>query len=352
MLSSFLRHVFVVGVVAAAAGGCGGEDLLGSDESEVSGERTWKLPTEVLAAGRLVRNDYDAAPLWRGPSACAGRLRDGTRDLGVYLRDRYAAIDTVGGYACRRNTADTARMSVHGTGRALDLMIPKRGGNADSVRGDVIANFLVTNASKIGVQLIIWNRTVWRANGTNAAPYGGPHPHDDHIHVELTNQAARKQTPWFEMMRDGGVMDAGMADGSSLDENEDEDASIPPRRDAGVDASLPKDAGAAKDAATIDAGAPDEETDAGAAPPSDEGTEPEDPGGSAGGYDYEVPEGDDAAKDDALGPTAKRRRPLPDLEDPPQSSGCSAAPGGASKSGVALGAMVVLGAVLAKRRRR
>lgn len=351
MLSSFLRHVFVVGVVAGAAGGCGGEDLLGSDTSDVTGERSWKLPTEVLAAGRLVRNDYDAAPLWRGPSACAGRLRDGARDLGVYLRDRYAAIDTVGGYACRRNTADTARMSVHGTGRALDLMIPKRGGNADSTRGDLIANFLVTNATKIGVQLIIWNRTVWRANGTNAGPYGGPHPHDDHIHVELTNQAARRQTPWFEMMADAGVDD--VADASSID---DDDASTT-TRDAAVDATPPlppKDAGTTKDAATYDAGEP-EEADAGA-PPSDEqeGTEGEsaDPGGSAGGYDYEVPEGDDAAKDDALGKTTKRRPPLADDDTPGASSGCSAAPGGASGSGIALGAMVAFGAVLAKRRRR
>jgi MYXO-CTERM domain-containing protein len=358
MLSSFLRHVFVVGVVAALAAGCGGDDLLGSDSAEVTGERTWKLPTEVLAAGRLVRNEYDAAPLWRGASACAGRLRDGARDIGVYLRDRYTVIDTVGGYACRRNTADSSRMSVHGTGRALDLMIPKRGGGADSTRGDVIANFLVTNASKMGVQLIIWNRTIWRANGTNASAYGGPHPHDDHIHVELTNEAARKQTPWFQMSADGGgVMDAGVADGSSSLDDENEDASAP-MRDAAADAR-PKDAGTTTpDAAAIDAGQP-EEADAGA--PSDDEAEPQegsedesaDPGGSADGYDYEVPEGnDDAAEDDALAKTSKRRPPLPDLDDPAASSGCSAAPGGSSGGGIALGAVVAIGAVLAKRRRR
>lgn len=356
MLPSFLRHAFAVGVVAAAAAGCGGDDLLGSESAEVTGERTWKLPTEVLAAGRLVRNEYDAAPLWRGPSACAGALRDGPRDLGVYLRDRYAAIDTVGGYACRRNTADTARMSVHGTGRALDLMIPKRGGNADSTRGDVIANFLVMNAAKIGVQLIIWNRTVWRANGTNAGAYGGPHPHDDHIHVELTNKAARRQTAWFKIMNDAGLVDGGETE-SSLDDD-DASTSMP---DAAADASPPpppKDAGTTKDAGAYDAGAPEpEESDAGAASSESdeaEGTEGEsaDPGGSADGYDYEVPEGDDAAEDDALGKTSKRRPPLADDDGPAASSGCSAAPGDASGSGVALGAMVALGAVLAKRRRR
>ena len=73
----------------------------------------------------------------------------------------------------------------------------------------------------------------------------------------------------------------------------------------------------------------------------------------ADGYDYEVPEGnDDAAEDDALAKTSKRRPPLPDLDDPAASSGCSAAPGGSSGGGIALGAVVAIGAVLAKRRRR
>ena len=46
----------------------------------------------------------------------------------------------------------------------------------------------IVNAQTIGVQLIIWNRVVWRANGSNEKGYGGPHPHNDHIHVEITNE--------------------------------------------------------------------------------------------------------------------------------------------------------------------
>ena len=60
--------------------------------------------------------------------------------------------------------------------------------------------WLVMNAQRIGVQLIIWNRMVWRSNGSNTGPYTGPNPHTDHIHVEITNVAARKGTPWFASM--------------------------------------------------------------------------------------------------------------------------------------------------------
>lgn len=338
MLGSFLRPLLAAGLVASAIAGCSGDDLLGSSESEVAGERTWKLSPDAIAAGRVVRVAYDAAPVWRGNAACAGRLRDGTKTLGEFLSDRYAAIETVGGYACRRNTASTSRMSVHGTGRALDLMIPKRGGAADSARGDIIANWLVSNAQRIGVQLIIWNRTVWRSNGSNASAYGGPHPHDDHIHVEINNVAARMGTPWFDAMDEGDAsMDAGrMIDGAADD---DDDAEAPtPRPDASTPPP-PKDAGT-KDSGsvtpTVDASQPPSPTpDAGTSTPDDEpemqgqegSLEPDqaDPGGSADGYDFEVPEGE-SAPDDALGPQTKRRSSSASDDEAAASSGCSAAP--------------------------
>lgn len=347
-----VRHALWIALVGFVLSACAGDDLLGSDSADVEGATTWTLPTEVLAAGRLVRNPYDAAPLWRGASSCAGRLRDGGRDLGVYLRDRYPAIDTVGGYACRRNTADTKRMSVHGTGRALDLMIPKRGGRADSTRGDVVANFLVTNATKIGVQLIIWNRTIWRANGTNAGRYGGPHPHDDHIHVEITNEAARRGTPWFlESTGDAGdeMADAGADSGDEPSTGETDDDAGLGEMDAGA---IAEDAGAAPmpeeeedEPEAADAGAPTSEPEEG---------EYEEENDGSGGYEYEIPEGesDEPAKDDAL-TASKKRRPLPSFDDEPlPASACSAAPPGTAGGGLAFAAAFAAVAVAASRRRR
>jgi hypothetical protein len=360
MLGSLLRPLVAAGLVASAIAGCSGDDLLGSDSSEIGGERTWKLSPDAASAGRVVRVSYDAAPAWRGAAACGGRLRDGARTLGEFLSDRYAAIGTVGGYACRRNTADSSRMSVHGTGRALDLMIPKRGGSADSARGDIIANWLVLNAQRIGVQLIIWNRTVWRSNGTNAGTYTGPHPHDDHIHVEITNVAARLGTPWFASMDEG---DAGSMDGSlSFDGAvDDDDASTNPTPKPDATTPPPKDAGTTDSGSvtpTADA-SPTATPDAGANPDDDEpeiqgqegSLEPDqaDPGGSADGYDFEVPEGE-SAPDDALGPQSKRRASSSSDEDEMESSGCSAAPITTTR-GTSFAILGVLGIALALTRR-
>jgi hypothetical protein len=361
MLGSLFRPLLAAGLVASAIAGCSGDDLLGSSESEIGGERTWKLSPDAVAAGKAVRVEYDAAPVWRGTSACSGKLREGARALGEFLSDRYVAIDTVGGYACRRNTADSSRMSVHGTGRALDLMIPKRGGAADSARGDIIANWLVMNAQRIGVQLIIWNHTVWRSNGTNTDAYGGPNPHIDHIHVELTNVAARKGTPWFATMDDGdaGSMDASrMIDGAA----DDDDASTTPTPTP--DASPPPPP---KDAGTKDSGGTPA-VDASPAPTPDSGTgtpdddEPElqgqpgslppdeaDPGGNADGYDFEVPEGE-SAPEDALGPQSKRRSSSASDEEVTESQGCSATPLTTTRNG-SFALFGVLGIALALTRR-
>ena len=49
------------------------------------------------------------------------------------------------------NTANAREMSVHGTGRAIDVMIPPvRRGVANAAVGDPIAHWLIRNASDVG----------------------------------------------------------------------------------------------------------------------------------------------------------------------------------------------------------
>jgi hypothetical protein len=339
-------------VATLGAAACSDVDILGSSADEVTGERTWKLSPDALAAGKQVKLAYDAAPLWTGSSACSGRLREGARDLGVFLGDRFSAIDTVGGYACRKNTADSKRMSVHGTGRALDLMISTVSGGADTVHGDPIANYLVQNAQRIGIQLIIWNHTVWRANGTNTAPYTGPIPHIDHIHVELTSEAASRLTPWFQTKTtdDASIeasVDASMPDADRDAGNvDDDDASVDPEPeiDAAVDAAKPEPA-------KKDASAPDAATTTPKDP--DEGTSPQDPGGPADGYSFEVPDGE-PAKEDAIGPRSKHSSSASaDDGETTQSHGCSAAPverGSLASFGLAM--VIGLGGFVRRRAKR
>jgi len=158
----------------------------------------WLVPADVAAAGSPPV-PHDGAPPWDGGANCAGAFTLGADELGRQLRVTFAQIARVYGYACRPNTALPNETSQHGTGRAIDLAIPVRDGDANNELGDPVANWLVRHSSQIGVQLIIWDHTIWvgRLTGAKDAPYTGPDPHIDHIHVELNRVAADRQTEFF-----------------------------------------------------------------------------------------------------------------------------------------------------------
>jgi hypothetical protein len=351
-------------LLVTLATACSGVDE-GAESSQwaIAEAGRWKLPATVLTAGAKVRLDYDEAPKWTTTAACGTGLKVGGAKLGTYLRGKFAVISSVGGFACRRNTADTSRMSVHGTGRALDIFVPRTGGAADNGQGDKIANWLVTNAQRIGVQLVIWDRTIWRANGTNDSAYGGPHPHDDHLHVELTNLAGTAKTAWFLDMTDGDdagasmTADAGTDTTDTTDTDTDTDAdagtTTQPTADSGADAA--KDAGPSTDAGQADAAPtePDDTTEPPPGPGTPKGdTLPGEPPSDES--DYET-EDDGPGETDSLSdsPSANRRSSST-LEDAPMpNAGCSAAPSGAASHPVSAGGFALAFALgLAGLRRR
>ncbi len=142
---------------------------------------------------------YTGAPSWSGGRNCSGSLTAGARALGRYLVENFAGARSFQGYACRQIRGSSG-MSVHGTGRALDIFVPLDRGAADNDLGDPIGDWLIANADQIGIQLVIWDRTIWsgsRRAGSKARYYSGAHPHHDHLHIELTPDAARQRTPFF-----------------------------------------------------------------------------------------------------------------------------------------------------------
>lgn len=357
----------LLGVTLLAA--CSG---LPREEQETSSEAIavagrWKLPANVAAAGKDVVLKYDGAPSWSS-RACSGRLKTGADRLGDYLDEQFNAITSVGGYACRQNTANRAKMSVHGTGRALDIFIPKMGRNANNGKGDAVANWLVMNADKIGVQLVIWDRTVWQANGRGDKQYTGPHPHDDHLHVELTIPGSEMKTPWFRSLANG---DAGAIDLEPEPDTDDTDAGMaptPPPPDAGT--TPPPQPEPDPEPDPDDEPGPDEPGPDEPEPPPDptpppgseptpppDTTAPSDPGGSPStdlpseGSEEPLHE-DEPAEGDSEGPSkkgskSKRTRSYDDVA----SSGCSAASG--TRGGAfAFPLALVLAGALARRRRR
>lgn len=199
-------------LLAAMAPGCGADesDDDGDDEQDVDAQIDsseaaiavpggWKPSAGAVRAASAARFAYDSAS---GP--CSGRLLPGADALGDAVAARFrrniaspgGGMPAVQGYNCRSIRGGGGR-SIHGTGRALDIFIPRIRGKADNTKGDAVANWLLENASQLGVQAIIWDRAAWSVRSKRVGRYTGQHPHDDHVHVEITEEAAAKQLAWY-----------------------------------------------------------------------------------------------------------------------------------------------------------
>lgn len=366
-LRSWIALVALTVLVVLVAACSSPDDGAASTDSALGVKGRWVPPTAVLAVGAKVRVAYEEAPKWTGTAACGGQLKPGGHKLGEYLLDHFGDVSSVGGYACRRNTADASRMSVHGTGRALDVFIPTSNGGADNTKGDKVANWLVTHAQRIGVQLVIWDHSIWRANGTNDAVYGGPVPHIDHVHVELTNAASALATSWFSDpsdTADASTTTTTTTTGTTTSDGGDDDADSNAAVDGGVDAdnaapsadagtTAPVDAGSKKDAAPGDPANDDGAQDPpDAASPDPTSTGSLDPGAPSDGLTSAA---DDPGETNSLPdvPASKHRSAsATDAESVPN-SGCSAAPRvPLHRSGGSLALVVGLAALVAGRLRR
>jgi hypothetical protein len=161
----------------------------------------WQPSQAAWAAGTSISPQYDAPLPWvAGGSSCGGGVRPGTRFLGNFVRQVFPGITELGLYNCRANTANTSNTSVHGTGRAVDFMIPTVGGRPNLSIGTPIANWLVQNANAIGIQYVIWAENRWSRSAPSLGfeRYVGPNRHIDHVHTELTIDGGEQRTPWFQ----------------------------------------------------------------------------------------------------------------------------------------------------------
>ncbi len=188
----------MVGCIGEIEEGQRAEDY--DDRLSIAASGRWLIPSNINTIGNKQHVSYTGGGSWNGTGSCSGNFTGGAAKVKSYVAQHFSKVSSIGGYACRPNTANTSKMSVHGTGRALDIMIPTIGGSADNTAGDAIAHYMITHAEEIGIQLIIWDRTLWNASksaGSKSRRYGGPHPHNDHLHVELSVAGGKQQTPWF-----------------------------------------------------------------------------------------------------------------------------------------------------------
>lgn len=126
---------------------------------------------------------------------CTGGAKPGAVALMAWINRNYPKSKNWGIYSCRVIPGSSS-MSIHGEGRALDVGydLVKGKANPDGYR---LFAHLKSRAVELGIQGIIWDRKISTNKGDNRAYSGGPDvtsAHVNHLHVELTNAAARSLT--------------------------------------------------------------------------------------------------------------------------------------------------------------
>lgn len=161
-----------------------------------SGGGTADPATDNLNDPSFARNPnvkVDGSP--PGPhraSNCTGTFTVGAASLKAVIEEKWRPpVTSIGGYACRKNTASEGT-SIHGLGRALDVMID--GTTPEGLaKGNEIRNWVINNATQLGVQRVIWNERTWSADRDGWREYTGPNPHIDHLHIEINLEASMKE---------------------------------------------------------------------------------------------------------------------------------------------------------------
>jgi hypothetical protein len=162
---------------AESASGCGSfGGALDGNESEPDFNKDYNVTYNGPPPGNFNESD------------CTGGLTPGAKSLADIVMEAYSPpVTSVGGYSCRQNTNDET-ISIHGVGRAIDIMIDGTTPEGKEV-GDRIRNLMINNAENIGIQVVIWDRHIWSVNHKGWRPYSGL-AHTDHLHVEVNVAAS------------------------------------------------------------------------------------------------------------------------------------------------------------------
>lgn len=170
-----------------------------------TGDHVWIPPEDVRRAGEVVTGityrsgEELPAGVQRTPPASVQTFAD-------WILRRVRGVPSVG--MRRPSSRLTGGRDPHLNGYAADIMIK---GN-DPIVGDAVANWLVVNAQRIGLQYILWSRTEWTANGSRGrwgvGTYPGRNPHHDHVHVELSVEARAISGDAMRARLDGSLADS------------------------------------------------------------------------------------------------------------------------------------------------
>jgi len=149
---------------------------------------SWQLSPEARHASDHAGIGYDGGGPWSPAAEPAPVWHLGK--LVTMIRGRFPWARDIGTTRHDQGVVSRTRgreRSLHAVGRAADVMVPRQ--SLAGPEGTSLANWLVENAQALGVQLVIWDHSVWQGSSRperRFTPYSGPNPHVDHVHVELT----------------------------------------------------------------------------------------------------------------------------------------------------------------------
>ena len=136
---------------------------------------------------------YRWAP-WERAEECTDGPEPGARALLAWLYEEYRPPGySLGIYNCR-DVRGASTTSTHGEGRAVDYGLPLAPDGRGNPIGHHIVDRIGPHGARLGVQAIVFDRSIWSAVSPQGRRYDGVHPHHDHLHIELTRAAGAKMT--------------------------------------------------------------------------------------------------------------------------------------------------------------
>jgi hypothetical protein len=149
----------------------------------------WQPSPAARAIGDASTVRYTSPSVYREGEPTQFAPGTGIVEFRNWVERHFTGFSTVGGI--RRSPAKEPipgrQRDQHEEGRAVDFMMRDHGG----AEGDRLAEWLLTNHAAIGLQGLIWAGTEWYpSHPPRVDNYTGTNPHTDHVHVELSPEAA------------------------------------------------------------------------------------------------------------------------------------------------------------------
>jgi hypothetical protein len=126
--------------------------------------------------------------VYQPATTVAKACQPGAKALMAWCLENYPPGSNLGCYN-PRNVRGGVALSLHAEGRAIDVGFPVSRPDGHHM-GQLLAAHMAKHHADLGVQCVIFARRIWSNTHPTWRPYTGAADHFDHVHIELTREAA------------------------------------------------------------------------------------------------------------------------------------------------------------------